>query len=178
MPAKTNPLIAIVDRKLDVAHFREQHWEGSFWDYLDIVVENPAVARNAFQRVYDMILTYGKESFTQFKNELTRYTFFSDPIGQGADAIYGLERAIMTLVDFFKSASQGTAPSAASCSCTARSARPNPRSPACSRRVSNSTRRPTPASCTPTPGACPSPAAARTRARSSTPARCTRTRSS
>src|SRR6476659_3893708 len=108
MPAvKTNPLISIVDRKLDVTNFREQHWEGTFWEYLDIVVENPSVARNAFQRVYDMILTYGKESFTQFKNELTRYLFFGDPIDHGADAIYGLERPLMTLVDFFKSAAQG-----------------------------------------------------------------------
>ena len=38
-------------------NFREQHWEGTFWEYLDIVTENPAVARNAFQRVYDMILS-------------------------------------------------------------------------------------------------------------------------
>src|SRR6266446_2227390 len=107
MATKTNPLIAIVDRKLDVSNFREQHWEGTFWEYLDIVVENPSIARNAFQRVYDMILTYGKESFSQFKNELTRYHFFADPIGHGADAIYGLERPLMTLVDFFKSAAQG-----------------------------------------------------------------------
>src|SRR3954470_4997006 len=107
MAAKTNPLISIVDRKLDVSNFREQHWEGTFWEYLDIVVDNPTVARNAFQRVYDMILTYGKESFTQFKQELTRYHFFSDPVDHGADAIYGLERPLMALVDFFKSASQG-----------------------------------------------------------------------
>src|SRR5258705_10790580 len=107
MPAKTNPLISIVDKKLDVSNFREQHWEGSFWDYLDIVVENPSVGRNAFQRFYDMVLSYGKESFTLFKNELTRYTFFSDPIEHGADAIYGLERPLMQLVDFFKSAAQG-----------------------------------------------------------------------
>src|SRR4051794_34033954 len=108
MPAaKTNPLVSIVDKKLDVSNFREQHWEGTFWEYLDIVVENPSVARNAFQRVYDMIQTYGKESFTQFKNELTRYTFFADPIDHGADAIYGLERPLMQLVDFFKSAAQG-----------------------------------------------------------------------
>jgi serine protein kinase len=107
MPAKTNPLIAIVDRKLDVTHFREQHWEGSFWDYLDIVTENPSVGRNAFQRVYDMILSYGSESYTQFKQELMRYHFFADPIDHGADAIFGLERPLMQLVDFFKSAAQG-----------------------------------------------------------------------
>jgi len=56
---KTNSLVSLIDRKLDVNHFRDQHWEGTFWDYLDIVSENPGVARNAFQRVYDMILSYG-----------------------------------------------------------------------------------------------------------------------
>jgi serine protein kinase len=103
----TNPLVNILDRKVDASHFREQHWEGSFWDYLDIVTENPAVARNAFQRVYDMILTYGSEPYTQFKQELVRYHFFSDPVDNGADAIYGLESRLMQLVDFFKSAAQG-----------------------------------------------------------------------
>ncbi len=107
MAAKTNPLASIIDRKLDVSKFREQHWEGTFWDYLDIAAENPSVARNAFQRVYDMILSYGTETFSQFKQELTRYKFFSDPIDHGGDAIFGLERPLMTLVDFFKSASQG-----------------------------------------------------------------------
>jgi len=105
--SKTNSLASIIDRKLDVAHFREQHWEGSFNDYLDLVMENPAVARNAFQRLYDMILSYGVESTTQFKQEVTKYKFFSDPVDHGTDAIYGLERPLMQLVDFFKSAAQG-----------------------------------------------------------------------
>src|SRR5438105_6560905 len=103
----SNSLVSIIDRKLDVNRFREQHWEGTFWEYLDVVLEQPAVARNAFQRVYDMILTYGSENFTQFKQEYTRYQFFADPIDHGADAIFGLERPLMQLVDFFKSASQG-----------------------------------------------------------------------
>jgi serine protein kinase len=107
MAKTTNPLISIIDRKLDVSHFREQHWEGNFWEYLDIVMSDPAVARNAFQRVYDMILTYGHDTFTQFKQEYNRYKFFSDPIDGGADAIFGLEKPLMTLVDFFKSAAQG-----------------------------------------------------------------------
>src|SRR3954464_15412958 len=104
---KANPLVSIIDRRLDQENYREQHWEGTFWDYLELVQENPGVARNAFQRVYDMILSYGTESFTQFKQELTRYKFFGDPIEGGADAIFGLERPLMQLVDFFKSASQG-----------------------------------------------------------------------
>jgi serine protein kinase len=105
--SKSNSLAAIIDRKLNVGQFREQHWEGSFTDYLDLVLDQPAVARNAFQRVYDMILSYGVESTTQFKQEVTKYKFFSDPVDHGADAIYGLERPLMQLVDFFKSAAQG-----------------------------------------------------------------------
>src|SRR6266550_893493 len=107
MPAKTNPLISLVDKRLDSTHFREQHWEGSFWEYLDIVIEHPSVGRNAFQRVYDMVLSYGSENYTQFKQEYIRYHFFADPIDKGADAIFGLERPLMQLVDFFKSAAQG-----------------------------------------------------------------------
>jgi serine protein kinase len=99
--------VSLIDRRLDNSHFREQHWEGTFWEYLDIVHDNPAVARNAFQRVYDMILSYGSETGTQFKQEFIRYKFFADPIEHGADAIFGLERPLMQLVDFFKSAAQG-----------------------------------------------------------------------
>ena len=106
-PLNPTPLCRSSIKKLDVSNFREQHWEGTFWDYLDIVHEHPAVCRNAFQRVYDMILSYGSESFNQFKQELNRYKFFADPIDHGADAIYGLERPLMQLVDFFKSAAQG-----------------------------------------------------------------------
>ncbi len=105
--AKSNSLVGLIERKLDVNRFREQHWEGSFSDYLDIVQENPSVARNAFQRLYDMVLTYGSDPFIQFKQDYIRYRFFADPIDGGADAIYGLERPLMQLVDFFKSASQG-----------------------------------------------------------------------
>ena len=105
--AKSTSLVSLIDRKLDVSRFREQHWEGSFWDYLEIVQENPAVARNAFQRVYDMVTSYGSEPFTQFKQDYIRHRFFADPIDNGSDAIFGLERPLMQLVDFFKSAAQG-----------------------------------------------------------------------
>src|SRR4051812_50088231 len=109
MPAsnKSNPLVSIIDRKLDVSKFREQHWEGTFWDYLDLAIDNPSVARNAFQRVYDMILTYGTEAFSQFKQELTRYKFFSDPIDNGGGALFRLGKAPPRLVGFFKSPGQG-----------------------------------------------------------------------
>jgi serine protein kinase len=100
-------IAGIIDRKLDNQGFREQHWEGSFWDYLDIAEAQPRVLRNAFQRVYDMIMSFGTETYTLFKQEVTRYKFFSDPLDGGSDAIFGLERPLMQFVDFFKSAAQG-----------------------------------------------------------------------
>ena len=106
-PSTAAALRTIIDRRLDADRFREQHWEGSFADYLEIVAADPSVARNAFQRVYDMILSYGSEQVTQFKQEVVKYKFFGDPSDHGADAIYGLERPLMQLVDFFRSASQG-----------------------------------------------------------------------
>jgi serine protein kinase len=97
-------LLSIVDQHLSAEKFREQHWEGSFDEYMELVARNPKVARNAFQRVYEMIMSFGAERFTRQRQEMIRYNFFSDPIDGGADAIYGLERPLMNLVDFFKSA--------------------------------------------------------------------------
>lgn len=100
-------ILAIIDRNLDVDRYREQNWTGSLEDYLEIVARNPRVARNAFQRIYDMILHFGTERYNYLKEEFVRYKFFNDPVGNGADAVFGLDRAIMRLVEFFKSASMG-----------------------------------------------------------------------
>lgn len=106
MPSK-NEIIDLVDRRIDTQGFRDEHWEGTFEDYLDIITRNPRVARSAFQRIYDMILHFGTERYSKLKREFVRYKFFSDPINNGEDAIYGLDRALIQLVDFFKSAAQG-----------------------------------------------------------------------
>ncbi len=87
--------------------YSEQHWEGSFEDYLAIVRQNPKVTRTAFQRVYDMILSHGKTEYIDNKKKLVRYNFFADPEFDGKDAIYGLDIALMKLVNVFKSAAQG-----------------------------------------------------------------------
>ena len=87
--------------------FRQMHWEGSFFEYLEMVKKNPNIARNAFQRMYDMVLTHGTESFTEYKKEITRYKFFDDPIDHGKDAVFGLDVQLMKLVNFFKSAAYG-----------------------------------------------------------------------
>ncbi|MGB2986135.1 MAG: serine protein kinase [Phycisphaerae bacterium] len=98
-------ILSVVDRHVSPDRFREQHWEGSFQEYLGIVTSNPRVARNAFQRIYDMIMHFGHRRYTWVREERIRYLFFDDPFENGADAIFGLDRALMNLVDFFKSAS-------------------------------------------------------------------------
>ncbi|MBC7690930.1 MAG: serine protein kinase [Methylotenera sp.] len=87
--------------------YKQFHWEGSLAEYFDIVKKNPAVTRNAFQRTYDMILTYGTSSYTEYKKNIVRYKFFEDPIDHGRDAVFGLDIQIMKLVHFFKSAALG-----------------------------------------------------------------------
>ena len=90
---------------------RETHehsnWKGLFSDYLKKVLENPNISRNAFQRVYDMIVSYGTEEVTKNKNKLTRYKFFLDEQHGGKDAVYGIDQSLAHLVDIFKSAAQG-----------------------------------------------------------------------
>ncbi len=46
----------------DYREYEELNWIGTFEDYLKVVRENPKVTRTAFQRVYDMILSYGQEA--------------------------------------------------------------------------------------------------------------------
>jgi len=106
MPTR-DEIIQILDQHLDRESFRQMHWEGTFWDYLDLVLKNPRSARNAFQRLYDMILHFGVRRYSLFKEDLVHYNFFDDPIDNGADAVYGLDAALMRLVDCFKAAAQG-----------------------------------------------------------------------
>ncbi len=102
-----NEIWELVEKRVDAQSFRDEHWEGSFDEYVDIAIRQPQVARNGFQRIYDMIQHFGTERYTKLKRDSVRYKFFSDPIDNGADAIYGLDKALMQLVDFFKSAAQG-----------------------------------------------------------------------
>jgi serine protein kinase len=90
------------DRKLHQA----LNWEGGFADYLDIVRGNPLVLRTAYQRLYDMILSYGTEEYVDSKKKIIRYNFFSDPTENGGDAIFGLDIPLMRLVNVFKSAAK------------------------------------------------------------------------
>lgn len=87
--------------------FQEINWDGNFSDYLEIVKQNPNITRNAFQRMYDMIVGFGTETYVEYKKEVTRFKFFEDPIENGKDAVFGLDISIMKLVHFMRSAALG-----------------------------------------------------------------------
>lgn len=100
-------LLRLVGEMQDQKRFLELNWSGSFQDYLDIAAKNPRITRNAFQRIYDMIMEYNLEEFEDAKKRLTRYRFFGDTSFDGDDAIFGLEISLMRLVNFFKAAAKG-----------------------------------------------------------------------
>lgn len=100
-------LVNLIESRLDRQSFQDHHWTGSFWDYLQICQQNPGVLRNAYQRLYDAVLSQGVEQYRLFKRDAVRYKFFSDPFDQGADGIFGLDLALMQLVDVLRSAAEG-----------------------------------------------------------------------
>lgn len=95
---------------MDSERFRKLHWEGTFEDYISMVVRTPRLARTSFQRLYDMIMSFGYEEFFDGKEKIIRYNFFTNPSFSLRDAIYGLDRPLMHLVQVFRSAAQRYGP--------------------------------------------------------------------
>jgi serine protein kinase len=87
-------------KKLEEYRAQEQalSWEGTFADYFDIVKANPKVAQLSHARIYDMIMSAGVEP-AQGSAATPRYDFF-------ADEIYGLDRSLQQIVEYFRSAAQ------------------------------------------------------------------------
>jgi predicted Ser/Thr protein kinase len=65
--------------------------QGRFEDYLGIESRCPSVARNAWQRLLDMIEEHG---FVRFDRPGRRWKLFDDPFTSGDDAVYGLEERL------------------------------------------------------------------------------------
>lgn len=99
-----NNLISIINDIDDIKHFKELNWKGSFSDYVQLFKDNPKIGRSAFQRMYDMIISFGSEDFTEYKKKITHYKFFEDLFEDGKDAVFGIDLFLMKLVNVFKAA--------------------------------------------------------------------------
>ena len=79
-------------------------------DYLEIVRRDPSVSRNAYQRLYDLIESYGADEYTEYRKAILRHKFFDDPFDGGADAVFGIDIHLMKLVRVFRAAALGYGP--------------------------------------------------------------------
>jgi serine protein kinase len=103
-------MVEQIARLQDYDLYRDLSWEGSFEDYLAVIRERPQIARNSFQRVYDMVVSYGTEEYIDNKKRLLKYNFFRDEIDHGKDAVYGLDIPLMRLMNVLKAAAEGYGP--------------------------------------------------------------------
>lgn len=88
----------------------DKYWTGTFQEYLELIKKNPKITRNAFQRMYDMILSQGTSRYEDAKKEIVRYHFFDDKENNGVDAVFGLDIQLMKFVNVLKAAAQGYGP--------------------------------------------------------------------
>ncbi|GFZ34370.1 serine protein kinase [Clostridium zeae] len=101
-----------MDFKQFIESDREKHnkhkFKGTFLDYLEIVKENPDVAKLAHKRVYDIIVDKGVKILKPEENArvrkiygnemIKRYNFFENDF-------FGIDKILMKLVNYFYSAS-------------------------------------------------------------------------
>ena len=102
----SSAILSKLEQLQDLSNFRNLYWEGSFGDYLEIVRDNPKVARTAYQRLYDMIMSYDYEKYRRHRETLIHYHFFDDPFEDGKDAVFGVDRSLMDLVQVFHAAAR------------------------------------------------------------------------
>ncbi|MEI6130585.1 MAG: serine protein kinase, partial [Planctomycetota bacterium] len=78
--------------------------------YLDLASQNPLLLRTSHQRLYDMVLTHGCSEVEVDKEKVPSYRFFTDPIEDGRDGVFGLERSLHNLMAMLKAAAHGFGP--------------------------------------------------------------------
>lgn len=91
----------------DRAENQDLTWVGTMADYLNKVKEDPKITRNAYQRLFDLIIEHGTHEYIDVKKQVVHYNFFDDEVNGGQDAVFGLDIPLMKLVNVLKSAALG-----------------------------------------------------------------------
>ncbi len=108
--ADNSGLLGLIGAQQDMGRFRELLWEGSFEDYLKMVVEDANIARSSYQRLFDLIQSYGSSEYSEYKKTILRHNFFDDPFENGHDAVFGIDIHLMKLVRILRAAALGYGP--------------------------------------------------------------------
>ncbi|MBI5362720.1 MAG: serine protein kinase [Planctomycetes bacterium] len=109
MTDPASPIFELVRQSLSSERFAALHWEGTFQEYLEIAEKNPLVARNAWQRLYDMIDSHGSVK-PEKRGAHKRWKIFDDPFTDGQDAVYGLDEPLAQLVQTLRAGARGLGP--------------------------------------------------------------------
>ncbi|MGQ0553733.1 MAG: PrkA family serine protein kinase [Planctomycetota bacterium] len=95
-------------RNLDARRsWADLHWTGGLAEYLERVRDEPRLARNAWQRLYDMVVSYGALPHPAGGERPVHYRFFDDPLHGGREAIFGIEAPLADLVAHMRAAAHG-----------------------------------------------------------------------
>lgn len=106
--ATGNPLLATVKAAQQTDRFQELNKVYSFNEFMDLAWKNPKVARNAVQRVDDMVKSKGYKVINVDGESLIQYNFFEQPVDP-KNTLYGMEKPIHELMKFVGSAAAGGA---------------------------------------------------------------------
>ncbi len=101
-------IVNLIAQRQNLDTYRKKNWFGNFEEYLDLIKQHPEVTRNAFERVYDMVMSYGTDVIEEQRGvKRMHYRFFDDPDNGGKDAVFGLDESLEMLVNALKSAARG-----------------------------------------------------------------------
>ena len=110
-PIMTNeptPLFDFVRNAQDASQHARLTWSGSFNEYLRLLERDPKPARNAWQRLLDMIESHGSQT-TEYQS-YTTWNLFADPLGDGRDGVEGLGKPLADLVNMIRAGARHLGP--------------------------------------------------------------------
>jgi serine protein kinase len=89
---------------------QQQHWQGTFLEYLELVKADPGLAKSAHRRLHDMIIDAGVSELNPENDPRVQRIYGDEPIKVYSffkDEFFGMERTLDKIVRYFHSAAMG-----------------------------------------------------------------------
>jgi serine protein kinase len=109
MAESSEPLLDLAASKVDRSSHVALAWRGGFAEYLSLVEADPRLARNAWQRLHDMIESHGSAA-PERAGQARRWKIFDDPFHGGREAVYGLDEPLERFVRTVRAGAHGFGP--------------------------------------------------------------------